>query len=224
MINHVRSDKPDMVCNIRPEDASKPRASRVALDKSWGDRIVEVLKQKACTAYSNKWEAYKAKVKHQDPLDTFQLSVKSFPGNKIKHPRVHLKQHMNTLFWSILDNKNSDIINHWAQVLSQRSQMVTDEAHVEEEAPVEEEDPVEEEAHDEVQIHTQVQVYAAQESLAQGHVSNGDSDGDETIEEEDDEAELEQARDPGICMFDALPITKHPRRYQFHILQEAALH
>ncbi|KAK4515074.1 uncharacterized protein ATC70_002684 [Mucor velutinosus] len=63
-------------------------------------------------------------------LWTKKATQKEAAGNKSKQLRVDLKHYMDTLFWSLLDNKNSDVINHSSQALFQRSQNMSTKARV----------------------------------------------------------------------------------------------
>ncbi|KAL9544323.1 hypothetical protein MBANPS3_007680 [Mucor bainieri] len=87
------------------------------------------------TNFSNMWSQSKCRADLRVVLDLLlrmHLAQDRFFGPKKQHkkevtadktktPRVHLKTHMDTLFWSIQQGKRADVINHWSEVLFERS-------------------------------------------------------------------------------------------------------
>lgn len=83
---------PNVVAIICPEDASKPKAKLVVVDKSWDEQNVAVLKQKAFAIFHSKWNTLK--IKEQDPLVTFELSTTSFPQEVVSNAQAGLNDGM----------------------------------------------------------------------------------------------------------------------------------
>ncbi|KAL9543354.1 hypothetical protein MBANPS3_008154 [Mucor bainieri] len=82
------------------------------------------------TNFSNMWSQSKCRADLRVVLDLLlrmhlaqdrffgpkKQRKKEVTADKTKTPRVHLKTHMDTLFWSIQQGKRADVINHWSEL------------------------------------------------------------------------------------------------------------